>query len=150
MQLTIYEYQRSRSFIDLGPRSLRFNIFKLLFLRNLDADWSQISCGASVGSGNESLFKWSRSHDQDGRHAIYGKNMKNSSSLEPKSRWPWTFICSIGYSSTTKFVHMMALGWPWHSQLCSYYLSRSNWRADLLTSADSVSLRRYNALVTEQ
>ena len=30
----LYEYQRSRSFIDLHPRSLRFNIFKLLFLRN--------------------------------------------------------------------------------------------------------------------
>ena len=29
-----YEYQRSRSFIDLRPRSLRFNIFKLLLLRN--------------------------------------------------------------------------------------------------------------------
>ena len=32
--MNLYEYQRSRSFIDLGPRSLRFNIFKLLFLRN--------------------------------------------------------------------------------------------------------------------
>ena len=30
-----YEYQKSRSFIDLHPRSLGFNIFKLLFLRNL-------------------------------------------------------------------------------------------------------------------
>ena len=29
-----YEYQRSRAFIDLHPSSLRFNIFKLLFLRN--------------------------------------------------------------------------------------------------------------------
>ena len=29
-----YEYQRSMSFIDLRPRSLRFNIFELLFLRN--------------------------------------------------------------------------------------------------------------------
>ena len=34
----LYEYQRSRSFIDLGPRSLRFNIFKFLFLRNCLAD----------------------------------------------------------------------------------------------------------------
>ena len=24
--------------------------------------------GASLGRGNESLYKWSRSHDQDGRH----------------------------------------------------------------------------------
>ena len=33
-----YEYQRSRSFIDLDPRSLRFNIFKFLFLKNCLAD----------------------------------------------------------------------------------------------------------------
>ena len=32
--MNLYEYQRSRSFIDLHPRSLRFNIFKLLLLRN--------------------------------------------------------------------------------------------------------------------
>ena len=32
--MNLDEYQRSRSFIDLCPRSLRFNIFKLLFLRN--------------------------------------------------------------------------------------------------------------------
>ena len=50
-------------------KSLRFNIFKLLFINNHKADWSQISCGASLGWGNESLFKWSRSHDQGGHHA---------------------------------------------------------------------------------
>ena len=33
-----YDYQRSRSFTDLHPLSLRFNIFKLLFLRNPLAD----------------------------------------------------------------------------------------------------------------
>ena len=49
--MKLYDYQRSRSFIDLGPRSLRFNIFNLLFLRNCLADWSQISCGASMGWG---------------------------------------------------------------------------------------------------
>ena len=31
--LKLYEYQRSRSFIDLHPKSLRFNIFKFLLLR---------------------------------------------------------------------------------------------------------------------
>ena len=30
--MNLYEYQRSRSFIDLGPRSLRFNIFIFFFL----------------------------------------------------------------------------------------------------------------------
>ena len=32
--MNLYKCRRSRSFIDLGPRSLSFNIFKLLFLRN--------------------------------------------------------------------------------------------------------------------
>ena len=35
---------------------------------------------------------------------IYGKNLKKSSFLEPKS--------TSGYLSTTKFVQMMALQWP--------------------------------------
>ena len=38
---------------------------------------------------------------------IYCKNMKNSSSLEQKGRWPWNLVCSIGCSSTTKFVQMV-------------------------------------------
>ena len=44
---------------------------------------------------------------------IYGKNLKKSSSLEPKGRWPWNLVCSIGCMSTTKFIQMMTLGWPW-------------------------------------
>ena len=32
--MNCYEYHMSRSFIDFHPRSLRFNIFKLLLLRN--------------------------------------------------------------------------------------------------------------------
>ena len=51
LYMNLYEYQRSRLFIDLGLRSLRFNIFKLLFLRNCWADWSQIPCGAFMGRG---------------------------------------------------------------------------------------------------
>ena len=44
---------------------------------------------------------------------IYGKNLKKSSSLEPKGRWPWNLGCIIGCSSTTTFAQMMTLGWPW-------------------------------------
>ena len=33
--MNLHEYQRSRSFTDLCPRSLRFNIFKLVFLKQL-------------------------------------------------------------------------------------------------------------------
>ena len=36
--MNLYEYQRSVSFIDLHPRSLRFHIFELLLLRNRYAD----------------------------------------------------------------------------------------------------------------
>ena len=43
---------------------------------------------------------------------IYGKNLKESSSPEPKGRWHWNLVCSIGCTSTTKFVQMMNLGWP--------------------------------------
>ena len=45
--------------------------------------------------------------------SIYGKNLKKSSSLEPKGQWPWKLGCSIGYSSTTKLDQMISLGWPW-------------------------------------
>ena len=45
------------------------NIFKHLLLWNHWANWTQISYGDPLGSGNESLFKWFWSHDQDGRHA---------------------------------------------------------------------------------
>ena len=32
--MNLYEYQRSKSFIDLEPSSQKFNIFKLVYLRN--------------------------------------------------------------------------------------------------------------------
>ena len=43
---------------------------------------------------------------------IYIKNLKKSSP-EPKGRWPWNLVCNIRYTSTTKFVQKMTLGWPW-------------------------------------
>ena len=45
------------------------NIFKQLLLWSRWANFAQISYGASLGWGNEKLLKWSRSVDQDGRHA---------------------------------------------------------------------------------
>ena len=53
---------------------------------------------------------------------IYGKNLLKSCSLEPRGWWPWNMVYSIGYSSTTKYVQMMTLGWPWpflgRGQIC--------------------------------
>ena len=69
VHMNLYEYQRSGSFTDLHRKSLRFNIFRLLFLRNRLANWSQILCGAAMGWGNESEYKCFLSHDQDDRHA---------------------------------------------------------------------------------
>ena len=45
---------------------------------------------------------------------IYGKNLKKSSSLEPHGRWPGNLVCSIGCSSTTMFVQIITICWPWH------------------------------------
>ena len=50
-----------------GVRHRRSQLQKSAPLIRL-ANQSQTSCGASLGRGNESLYKWSRSHDQDGRH----------------------------------------------------------------------------------
>ena len=63
------EYSRSRLLLDLR---------KLNFLRNSLTSESQILFVVSLGRGNQSLYKYSRSHDQDGRHA-HGKNLKKSS-----------------------------------------------------------------------
>ena len=84
-------------------------IFKHLW--NHWANWSQISCGASLRPRN----KCSNGPGHMTNMAampIHGKNVKNFS-LEPKVWWPRKLVCSIGYSSTTKFVQMMTLGWPW-------------------------------------
>ena len=59
-ELIVYQWLRHPSSV---------NIFKHLLLGNYGANWTQISYGDSLGWGNKSLFKWSWSHDQDGRHA---------------------------------------------------------------------------------
>ena len=63
-ELLVYQWLRR-------PASGRpsVNIFKHPLLWNHWANWTQISYGDSLGWGNESLFKCSWSHDQDGRHA---------------------------------------------------------------------------------
>ena len=81
--MNLYEYQRSRSFIDLGPRSLSFNICKLLFLRN-----SQIEAKFHVeppwDGGRKICSNGSGQMTNMAAMSINGKNLKKSSSLEPK------------------------------------------------------------------
>ena len=40
---------------------------------------------------------------------LNGKNPEKSSSSEPIDRWPWNFVCSIVYASTTKVIQIL----PW-------------------------------------
>ena len=119
--MNLYDFQRSRLFVDLGSRSFRFNIFKLPFLRNRSADWSQISSASSMGQANDNLFKRSRSHDNVTAMSINGKNLNKSSYLEPIGRWPWKFVCYIRYSSTTRCVQMMTVDWPWPIRQCQIW-----------------------------
>ena len=55
--MTICDYSRSRSFIDLCPRSLRFNIFKLFFSETAKPIGDQISYGASMGCGERKFVQ---------------------------------------------------------------------------------------------
>ena len=76
---------------------------------------AKISCGASLGRGNEFvqtvLVTWPRWPPCP----YMVKTLKKSSSPEPKCRWPWILVCSIGCSSTTKIIQMM-----------TYFTARSN------------------------
>ena len=54
--------------------------------------------------------------------SINGKNLQKSLSSDPRGWWPWNLVYGIGYSSTTKVIQIMTLGWPWpflwHGQIC--------------------------------
>ena len=66
--LKLYEYQRSRSLIDLGQ-----NLSDLIFLNffsSISPKPIEVRFHVKPPSDSEQkLFKWSRSHDKDGRHA---------------------------------------------------------------------------------
>ena len=71
-----YECQRSRSFSDLGSRSLGLNVhqnFKYILLRNQRAISSQILYRTFMPHRNKSLYNWSWSHDKDGSHTHIGQ-----------------------------------------------------------------------------
>ena len=81
----LYEYQRSRSFIYFGPRSLRFYIFFSLETARLfeakfhvDLPWDGGTKVYSNGPGHMTKMA---------AMPIYGKSIKGSS-LEPKCRLP--------------------------------------------------------------
>ena len=82
--MKLYEYQMSRLFIDLGPRSLRFNISNFFFLQTawlietkfyVAPPWDRGMTDCSNGPGYLTSMA---------AMPIYGKNFKTYSSLEPK------------------------------------------------------------------
>ena len=98
--------------IKVGPRSLRFNIFKILFLRNRWASWSQFHVEPTWDVGMKICSNGPGHMTKMVAMPIYGKTLKKWS-LKPKGQRPWNLVCSIKYSNTTRFVQMMTLGWPW-------------------------------------
>ena len=103
--MNLYEYQGSRSSIDLHPGSLQIQHFqtsfaqKLLgrskpnFIWSLHGMWGMKICSSVPGHMTM---------------PIYGEKLQKSSS-EPRGRWPWNLVYSIGYSSTTS----VFIWWPW-------------------------------------
>ena len=68
VRLTRWAYSIPLLWRPLSLSSLS-TMFKHLLLWNGFANQSQILYGASLGRGNENLYKCSRSHDQGGHHA---------------------------------------------------------------------------------
>ena len=99
-----WAYRISRP-LSVRPSS---TFFKYLLIRNHWADWGQISFGVSMAVGTKICSNNPDHMTEMAAMLIYGENLKISSP-EPKGRWPWNLVCSIGCSSTTKFVQMMTL-----------------------------------------
>ena len=110
------ENQKPRSFSDLGQRSLGLNVL------TFSSDFFSETAGPIS-------IKFHIQHPGNGRLKICSnglglmprwpqcpymvKTLKNLL-LQNRSGWlPWNLVCSIRWLSTTKFVQMVTLGWPW-------------------------------------
>ena len=113
VNITIYDNPRSRSFIDLCPTSLRFNIFKLFFLKTHQAIEAKFHMKPPWNVGNKNLFQCSRWYDQD-----------------LLLRMTMNLIYSIGYSSTSRVVQMTTLDWPWpfHDSKSCFPMPLHGWK----------------------
>ena len=111
--MKLSEYQRSRSFFDLDQRSLRFQSQNLFFSETVGSFGTKIHMKAWGRIGMKIYTNELGHMTNMATMSIYGKNLKKSSSPEPIDRWPWNFVCSIMYGSTTKVVQIKSLVWPW-------------------------------------
>ena len=81
--MNLYEYQRSRSFIDLCPRSLRFNIFKPFSLKTARPIEAKFHVDHPLDGGTKICSNGPGHMTKMAAMPIYGKNDKKSPSLEP-------------------------------------------------------------------
>ena len=108
--MNLYEYQRSRSFIDLGPRSLRFtfsNFFSLETVRPIEVKFHM---EPPWDVGNEHVLKYSRSHD----HAHTCIWWKTSKIFFSGTKSLMTLKHGIQHWVLEYYqcFHVMTLGWP--------------------------------------
>ena len=108
--MPIYYNQRSSSFIDLCPRSLSFNISNFFSSKNsrpleakfhMQPPWNVRMKICSNVKGHMTKMASRPIY----MHVL--KNLHKSPSSEPRGRWPWNLLYSIGYSRTTQFVQMI-------------------------------------------
>ena len=116
--MKLYEYQRSRPFIDLCPRSLRLNIFKLLLLRNRRPIECNFYMEPPCAVRNENLFKCFRSHD----HVYIWWKTSNIFFFGTKRLMTLKLGIQHWVLECYQCFHMMVMGWPWpflwQSQIC--------------------------------
>ena len=110
--MKLSEYQRSRSFFDLGERSLRFQSLNLFLAETVGRFGTKIRMKAWGRIGMKIYINELGHMTNMAAMPIYGKNLKKSSSPEPIDPWPWNLVCSIMYVSTTKVVQIKSLVWP--------------------------------------
>ena len=81
--MKLSEYQRSRSFFDLGQRSLRFQCKKLFFSKTVGRFGTKVHIKAQ-GRMEMKIYINELGHLTNmATMPIYGKNLKKSSSPEP-------------------------------------------------------------------
>ena len=121
--INLYEYQRSRSSIDLGKNhsdSIFLNFFSSIITWPIEAKFYVES---SWDEGTKACSNYWGYMTKMVTMTINGKILKKSSSPESKGRRPWILVCCIAFSSTIKFVEMMYQSWPgpilWQDQIWS-------------------------------
>ena len=82
--MNLYEYQRSRSFIDFSPRSLTFTFSNFFSLETSTRTEANFHVEPPLDGGTKIYTNGPGHMTSMAAMPIYDKNLKKSSSLEPK------------------------------------------------------------------